>query len=271
VWTPRILVGDELTVIGITILGSGSRGNALVVHGESGDLLIDVGFSAKETRRRMAEASVDEEHISAILISHEHRDHVTGLRVLARQLDVPVYMNRLTALALKDRQDAPEKVHVFAAGTSFQIGALQIEPFTIPHDAVDPVGFAIHNANCKLTVATDLGHVSSVVKHHLLHTDIIVLESNHETTMLQASNRPWALKQRILGRHGHLSNDASMEVLRAVVDERTQHIVLAHASRECNEYSIVAKHAAACLQSLERDDIAFTVATQDQPAPTIIL
>jgi len=191
-------------VIGITILGSGSRGNALVVHGESGDLLLDVGFSAKETRRRMAAANVDEKNIAAILVSHEHRDHVTGLRVLARQLGVPVYMNRLTAMTLKDRQEAPEQVHVFTAGTPFQVGALRIEPFTIPHDAVDPVGFAVHNAKCKLTVATDLGHASSVVKHHLLHADLIVLESNHEIALLHASDRPWALKQRILSRHGHL-------------------------------------------------------------------
>jgi phosphoribosyl 1,2-cyclic phosphodiesterase len=255
--------------VGITILGSGSRGNATVVHTENEAILIDAGFSARELRKRMARAEVDEKLVRAILVTHEHSDHVCGLRVCAKQLGVPVYANRGTAEVLRSRDDKLGALTIFAPGSSFGVGPFTVEPFTIPHDAYDPVAFVVKLGAIKLGIATDLGHVNALVSHQLKACDALVVESNHDIGMLRNSDRTWSLKQRILSRHGHLSNDDGLELLRKVLHARTRHVVMAHASRDCNEYELVEAGVRQCLVELGREDVQLHVATQDDGVQTI--
>jgi len=254
--------------LGITVLGSGSRGNALVVHAADGAVLLDAGFSARELAERLERAGLAPASLSAVVISHEHVDHVRGLRVFAERHGLPVFANRGTAMVLRNRDARLGQLRLFAAGNPFQIGPFTIHPFSIPHDANDPVAFVLQAHDRRVGIATDLGHVNHLVEHQLRECDALILESNHDVALLGNSQRPWALKQRILGRHGHLSNDACMELLRAVVHERTRHVVMAHASEECNRYELVAKAAINCLTGLGRADIVAHVARQDEPLPT---
>lgn len=256
-------------MLGVTVLGSGSKGNCLIVHGADGDLLVDAGFSLRETRRRMDEAGLDMARLRAIVISHEHSDHVKGLKAIAGKLQIPVYCNRGTGEVIKERGLKPAALSLFAAGSPFRVGDLLVEPFSIPHDAMDPMGFVVHGQQHKLGIVTDLGHASQMVKHHLRQCDAVILESNHDVTLLQQSRRPWALKQRIVGRHGHLSNDDSMALLADIVDRRTRHVILAHASQDCNRYDLVADCVAAHLRGLNRGDIQAHVATQEAILPTL--
>lgn len=262
-------MADEQLLLGLTVLGSGSRGNALVVHGPRGGVLLDAGFSAAELTERLGQAGLRPSQLDAILVSHEHADHVKGLRVFAERHGLPVFANRGTAAVLRHRDARLGPVRLFAAGNAFQVGEYEIYPFSIPHDANDPVGFVVEAHGRRLGIATDLGHVNRLVTYQLRECDVLVVESNHDIGMLGNSSRPWALKQRILGRHGHLSNEACMELLRAVVHARTRHVVMAHASEECNRYELVAKAVQDCLTRLGRPDIRAHVARQDRPLPTV--
>jgi len=264
------LISPALTAgVGVAILGSGSQGNAAVIMTEKGGILLDAGFSGIELQRRLEIAGIEPDRISAILVTHEHDDHIKGLRISANQLQVPVYCNRLTAAAIRDRSAAPDRLQLFTPGAPFVVNGIQVEPFSIPHDAVDPVGFTFQFGAIKIGVATDLGHASHLVCQHLLGCDILILESNHDLTLLHDSKRPWALKKRILGRHGHLSNDDSMALLRKVLHPRTRHVVFAHASRECNRYELIEKCAATCLTELGRTDLRPLVARQETGLPVL--
>ncbi len=253
-------------MIEVTVLGSGSAGNALLIQNEHSALLVDAGFSARDLERRCLAAGVSLAGVSAILVSHEHGDHIKGLGPVARRLGAPVYCNRLTAEAIRNTQQRPPRsMNLFGAGMPFSIGEFDIEPFSIPHDAVDPVGFVIHCDGRKIAVATDLGFAGNLVNHVLRDSDLLVLESNHDVAMLLASNRPWPLKQRIMSRHGHLSNEACMDLLRSVISEKTRQVILAHASRECNSYELVEDQAQQCLAEIGRPEIRPLVARQDAP------
>jgi phosphoribosyl 1,2-cyclic phosphodiesterase len=264
-------MADSSPSLGVTILGSGSRGNALVLHTAAGAVLLDAGFSARELVQRLAQAGLDAAALSAIVVSHEHVDHVKGLRVFAERYGLPVFANRGTATVLRNRDSQLGPLRLFAAGNPFEIGPFMVHPFSIPHDANDPVAFVVQVCGRRIGIATDLGHVNHLVTHQLRDCDLLVLESNHDLSMLGNSQRPWALKQRILSRHGHLSNDACMELLRAVVHARTRHVVLAHASSECNCPALVAKAVAECLSGLGRTDITAHIARQEEPLPTLWL
>jgi len=256
-------------VLGLTVLGSGSQGNALVVHGPEGALLLDAGLSLRELRRRMAAAGIEETALQAVVVSHEHADHITGLGPLVNTLKLPVYCNRGTGLSVCEHRIAPGSLKLFAAGCTFAVGGLSVSPFSIPHDASDPVGFVISADGLKIGVATDLGYASGLVLHHLADCDLLVLECNHDVEMLRQSSRPWSVKHRILGRHGHLSNDACMTLMGQVLRPRTRQLVLAHASRECNRYELIAEMTARQLAALNRTDVHAHVARQDDVLPTL--
>jgi len=264
-------MADTTTRLGITVLGSGSRGNAIVVHTENEALLIDAGFSARELRARMRQAEIDPSLITAILVTHEHADHVKGLRVFSSQFGLPVYANRATADILRRRDTKLGAMTLFAAGTRFRVGNFAVEPFSIPHDANDPVAFVLRFQSSKIGIATDLGHANSLVTYQLRGCHALVLESNHDPTMLGNSKRPWSLKQRIMSRHGHLSNASCRDLLRDVLDEETRHVVLAHASQDCNCYDLVREETRTCLHDMGRPDIGLHVAIQDKPLPTLWL
>lgn len=236
--------------VSVSVLASGSRGNSAIVSSSSTRVLVDAGISCRETFKRMKAAGEDARTLSAILITHEHSDHVYGLPVLARKLNLPVYMTGATHQAwTKEVRDAvgerPQlaKLEAFSSGRSFHIGDIAITPFTIPHDAADPVGFTFRAEGIKVGVATDLGYMPPNVCDHLRGCDVLVVESNHDVEMLRVGPYPWMVKQRVMSRVGHLSNDALAKFFRGVYDGSASYIVLAHLSEQ-NNHPEIARGAA---------------------------
>jgi phosphoribosyl 1,2-cyclic phosphodiesterase len=290
-------------MVRMTVLASGSKGNSTIVASSTTRILVDVGLSCRELMRRMKTAGEDPAALSAILITHEHQDHVQGLAVTARRLGIPVWITEPTHRAwvrwltprkrityaewLEQRRkqsaelrargseeergaggnptaagatssfepepDAEEKaaaeeslaerekdpaalpaVEYFHSGNAFRIGDIAVTPFTIPHDAVDPVGFVFEVEGARLGVATDLGYIPSNLCNHLRRCDVLMLESNHDLEMLRDGPYPWSVKQRVMSRVGHLSNDAAAEFLERSYDGTAAYVVLAHLSESNN-------------------------------------
>jgi phosphoribosyl 1,2-cyclic phosphodiesterase len=289
-------------MVRFTVLASGSKGNSTVVSGGRTRILVDSGLSCRELFRRMRQAGEDPETLDAIIITHEHQDHINGLAVTARKLRIPVYFTEPThrawmrwltprkqmtyaqwleqcrkqaaerqaeanAAAEEGEPDEPEAeaaladdrievqasaeavaeppsrkedptwlpaVEYFEAGRAFTIGDIAVSPFTIPHDAADPVGFVFQSEGMRLGFATDLGYIPPNVKAQLRGVDLLLLESNHDLEMLRDGPYPWSVKQRVLSRVGHLSNDAAAEFLASEYDGQATYVVLAHLSESNN-------------------------------------
>jgi len=227
--------------VSLTVLASGSRGNTALVCSTRTRVLVDAGISCRETFKRLKAVGEDPHQLSAIVITHEHSDHVAGLAVLARKLNIPIFMTGPThhAWARAERDANGElppvaKLEIFNPGRRFQIGDIEVTPFTIPHDAADPVGFTFRTEGAKLAVATDLGYLPPNVCDHLRGCDVLVLESNHDVEMLRVGPYPWSVKQRVMSRVGHLSNHALADFFRADYDGSASYIVLAHISEQNN-------------------------------------
>ncbi len=225
----------------VSVLASGSRGNSAVVSSASTRILVDAGISCRETFKRLRAAGDDPHSLAAIVITHEHSDHVYGLAVLAKKLKVPVFMTGSThqawARALRDENgELPvlERLEVFSSGHSFRIGDIEVTPFTIPHDAADPVGFTFRAEGVKAGFATDLGYVPASVRDHLRGCDVLLIESNHDVEMLRVGPYPWSVKQRVMSRVGHLSNEALAEFFLTDYDGGAAYVVLAHLSEQNN-------------------------------------
>lgn len=219
-----------------TVLSSGSTGNATVVDNGETRLLIDVGFSAKKMEQLMKERELAAGAIDAILVTHEHSDHIKGLGALARKYDLPIYANEKTWEEL-DRQIgeiAENNKRVMETGAMLDFGTLKVESFGISHDAAEPVGYCFHEGEQKLSVVTDLGYMSSKVKEKITDSDAMVLETNHDVEMLRMGHYPWSIKRRILGDKGHLSNEAAGEALCDVMSGKTKSVYMAHLSRDHN-------------------------------------
>lgn len=294
----------------MTVLASGSKGNSAVVSSTHTRILVDAGMSCREIFKRMQEAGEDPRTLDAILVTHEHQDHVQGLSVTARKLGIPVYFTEATHRAwmrwmtprkrltyaewLEQRKQEAEKkkaeaeaaavpdasvdnpffretelaecaaeedemqaeegkakadpcalpgVEYFRAGTNFSIGDIAVSAFTIPHDAVDPVGFVFQTEGIKIGLATDLGYMPPNVSLQLRGCDLLMIESNHDLEMLRDGPYPWSVKQRVLSRVGHLSNDAAANFLETHYDGNATYVVLAHLS-ESNNHPELARVAA---------------------------
>jgi len=279
-------------MVRFTVLASGSKGNSSIVSSISADggstrILVDAGLSCRELFRRMALAGEDPKTLDAIVITHEHSDHVNGLAVTARKLGIPVYFTeathrawvrqvtpqhrvtyaewaeqykakKLAAEAPDAEPDAAEleeapcepsnaaspesapdparlpAVNYFRAGEAFQIGEIAVSPFTIPHDAADPVGFVFSAEGVRLAIATDLGYMPPNVQSQLRRCDLMLLESNHDLEMLRDGPYPWSVKQRVLSRVGHLSNDAAAQFLEQIYDGAATYLILGHLSESNN-------------------------------------
>ncbi len=223
---------------GFCPLASGSKGNSLYVGTDTTRILIDAGISAKMLLERLKEIDVELESIQAILVTHEHVDHIQGLKTLCRQIGVPILTNLETAKGICNALEIQPRFKIFTTGESFVFGDLEIHPFGVPHDTLDPVAFAINAAGLKLGVCTDLGHVTSLIRRNLEKCDYLVLEANHQPSLVHASSRPAVYKQRVLGRQGHLSNEACANLLLSIFHDGLKHVHLAHLSRECNDPNI---------------------------------
>lgn len=250
--------------LGVTVLGSGSKGNAIVVHSDTAAIVIDNGFSRKEFFRRLTEHKISPDKILAILVTHEHGDHVKGVRVLADYLDIPTYCTSNTFRYLEAKNCIGKQSVLFEPGSNFHIGEFLIEPFSVPHDAVQPVAFVIRHGDRKVGVATDLGQVNKLAQQRLYDCDFLCLESNYDIDRLRDADRPLSLKRRIMGKHGHLDNVDAMEALEFILTDKTKYLVMAHVSTDCNGYELVENLTSERLAKIERADILMRVAKQDE-------
>jgi phosphoribosyl 1,2-cyclic phosphodiesterase len=221
-------------MLGFCPLASGSKGNCIYLGTRNTKILIDAGISFKMTKEKLSEINVDIEEIDAVLITHEHTDHIKGLEVLVGNLGIPILANSDTAKAIFSTFSECPKFKIFSTGESFEFGDIEVHPFSIQHDAVDPVAFVIKGEGLKLGFCTDLGFATTHVIQQLKGCDYLYIEANHEPSMVHASARPIVYKKRVLSRQGHLSNAECANLLAEIIDEKLKHIHLAHLSSECN-------------------------------------
>lgn len=221
-------------MIGFCPLASGSKGNSIYLGTKEAKILIDAGVGPRILAERLGQLGVDLGQIDAILITHEHTDHIKGLESLALKRGIPVFANSDTAKGIYAALHVCPKFKIFSTGEKFQFADLAILPFSVQHDTLDPVGFAIQVGNLKLGFCTDLGFVTPLVEKQLEGCDYLLIEANHEPAMVHASARPLIYKQRVLGRQGHLSNEQCADLLSKVQHSGLKHVHLAHLSSECN-------------------------------------
>jgi phosphoribosyl 1,2-cyclic phosphodiesterase len=255
-----------LTGVSFCILASGSSGNAAFLSTGNTRILIDAGLSMKELARRLALIGESLESIDAILISHEHSDHIAGLPVLARskKIRARIFLTRLTAPAI-DWGGGQPRLETFQAGACFTVGDVAVTSFSIPHDALDPVAFCLEAGGARIGIVTDLGYIPASIKFHLRHTDLLMLESNHDLDMLKVGPYPWSIKQRVMSRVGHLSNLGMSEFLMQDLDPSTHRLVLGHLSEQNNHPEIVRMIAS---QSLEERGLRTQLSIAAQHAPS---
>lgn len=255
----------------VTILGSGSAGNCALVETRGARLLLDGGLSALQMRQRLAQCGVNPLEIDAILLTHEHGDHARGIDVWCKHFNTPIYANGLTAEALRRQSPAVRKDwRVFGTGSDFQIKDVAVQSFSVPHDAMDPVGFVLHHGCESLGFLTDLGFATKLACERVRQAHTVVIEANHDEKLLQLdTRRPWATKQRIMSRHGHLSNHATAGVLADMLGGNLRRAVLGHLSRDCNTPDLAAGIVRDRLTAAgaPRDSVEIFVATQGEVSP----
>lgn len=240
-------------------LGSGSRGNAAVIVEGDTCVLLDCGFSTAVVRRRLGRLGLDPTDLTAIVVTHEHSDHLGGVRRLAERYALPVWMTPGTHAAWHGEDTPPATL--FSAHEPFAIGGLQLTPFPVPHDAREPCQFVFSNGSERLGILSDTGVITPFIRHQLSGCDALMVECNYDPEMLAHGPYPQMLKQRVAGRLGHLSNLQSAELLRQLDTSRLQHLVVGHVSEKNNTPALARTHAAAALDCAEQ---WVAVAAQDQ-------
>lgn len=228
-------------------LGSGSEGNGLVVEVGPTRILIDCGFPVRETVLRLGRVGLAPEDLTAIVVTHEHNDHAGGVAALAARFDIPVWLTFGTMTVIGERLVDVRRVYGFDAHDVFAIDALELRPFPVPHDARDPAQFVVTDGQSRLGVLTDIGMPTPFVAASLSGCHALVLECNHDETMLENGDYPTTLKRRIASRYGHLCNEAAAALLRAIDTSRLRHLVAAHLSQQNNTAALARSALAAAL------------------------
>lgn len=232
-------------------------------------VLIDAGISGMQTIERLAEIGVSLDTIQAILITHEHSDHIKGLSVIAERLKVPVLANSETAKGIYSVLGYRPRFKIFTTGETFEFGDLKVHPFSIPHDTLDPVAFTMETGSLKIGFCTDIGHATSLVKKQLEKCDYLYVEANHEPSMVYSSSRPEMLKQRILGKQGHLSNEDCGKLIGSVWHDGLKHVHLAHLSKECNTKEVALAVVARTLEA-QGIKVDLSIAFQEEISRSIL-
>jgi len=251
------------------MLGSGSAGNSALIATDHCRLLIDGGLSARQIIARLALCDISPEQLDGVLLTHEHGDHVCGLDVLCRRFQIPVFCNSLTAEAVRLNSLGKHRHwRLFRTGTDFSICDITIQTFPVPHDAADPVGFALHCGSSGLGFVTDLGYPTKMLVERLRLVQTLVIETNHDEKLLQNDpHRPWPVKQRIQSRHGHLSNTAAASVIEQLLPGKIERVVMGHLSRDCNTPALASGAVQALLEKCGRHDIEVYCAGQREISP----
>jgi len=244
-------------MIGYCPLASGSKGNSIFFGSKKTKILIDAGISFKQLEERLNSIGESVDQIDAVLITHDHMDHIGGLKVLCSKFPIYVLCNSETAKGIYENLHFKPKFKIFTTGESFQFHDLNILPFSVQHDTLDPVAFCISYNDLKVGICTDLGFVTSYVKKCLEGCKYLYVEANHEVDMVHISKRSFVYKQRVLGRQGHLSNDECMSLLSSIAHPALSHVFLAHLSDECNSKEVAIKKAANTLGEKVLIDIAY--------------
>jgi phosphoribosyl 1,2-cyclic phosphodiesterase len=253
-------------VIRFAILGSGSGGNSAVVQCGNVRLLVDAGLSAKQLCLRLAQLGVDPSSLDGILLTHEHGDHVRGLKTFLKKHPVPVYATHDTRRELAIQGLSEGTWRIFETARRFHIGAAVIDSFTVHHDAVDPVGYVICGQHRQLGFVSDVGHVTRSMTERLRGLHGLFVEANYDANLLDAdTRRPWSTKQRISSRHGHLSNDQVAELLKDISHPGLGRVVLGHLSSDCNQPDLAMGRLRTCLDEMGHGHVALHCACQDEP------
>jgi len=252
----------------ICMLASGSRGNSIYVSDGETSVLVDAGLSGIEIERRMKSRNLNIKNIDAIIVSHEHSDHIQGVGVLARRYNLPVYISPATHTTAESQLGTIQQINNFSCGSEFNIKGLTIRPFSISHDASDPAGFTLGSNGQKIGIATDLGIATAMVKEHLRNCCCLIIEANHDVPMLEEGPYPWPVKQRVKGRTGHLSNESSRELLMDVIHDQMTHVILAHLSETNNTPE---KALQVVTERLGNTHLNVSVAAQSTASPLIEL
>jgi phosphoribosyl 1,2-cyclic phosphodiesterase len=222
--------GPNSVALRVCVLGSGSKGNCTYIESPAARILIDAGLSAREIERRLRQIGRSPETLDGVLMSHEHSDHIQGVGALARRYKLPVYANAATWQRAQHVVGVVDDPREFSTGAPFLLKDVVVDPFSLPHDADDPVAFRLSWRRRTMAIVTDLGYPSQLVRERIRGCHLLVLEANHDDAMLKAGPYPWPLKQRIGGKSGHLSNLQSSQLLRDVLHDELEHVVLAHLS-----------------------------------------
>ncbi len=251
------------------VLASGSKGNATYVEGGGVRLLIDAGLSCRALEQRLAARGIDPAGLDAILITHEHTDHIGGLDRFAARYHLPVYANEGTASVVERQclqaKREPPAFALFESGVPFALGALTVCPVQIPHDTAEPVAFTLSDGERQLGYFTDLGTPTQSVALAIAQCHSLILESNHDLDLLRTSGRPYSLVSRISGTSGHLSNEQASQLIAHVCPPQLCQLILAHLSLDCNQPDVALQVMRHTLQTLHREDVALTVAQQNTP------
>ncbi len=256
-------------------LYSGSSGNSLFVQSNNTKILIDCGQSAKKIETALTNIDVDISNIDAILVTHEHSDHIQSLGTISKKYDIPVFANFETWEAMPNQKTkvSSNNIKIFENDNEFQIGNLQIMPFSTPHDAANPCGFSICNSSKKISIATDLGHIDNNIFSNIKDSKFMLLEANYEPEILKVSRYPYMLKQRIAGPHGHLSNIEAGQTISHLFGKELKEVMLGHLSKENNFPEMAYKTVAEELihNNIDTNDIKISVANRFAPSKIVTI
>ncbi len=250
----------------VAVLGSGSGGNATVVSCAEGTFLIDAGLSAKQLVLRLELLGINADDLDGIFLTHEHSDHARGLNVFLKERSIPIYANAMTKEAIEWGIKSKVKWKVFQTGQMFQIGELSVNSFPIPHDAAEPVGFVLETEYAKFGLVTDVGCVTQSMRVNLKNSDALFIEANYDEELLENdTKRPWATKQRISSRHGHLSNTQAGELIADIGCEKLNCVLLGHLSSDCNTAECAIGTIDPLLKNVKLNDVRLVCASQAEP------
>lgn len=252
----------------LIVLGSGSAGNSALVCTGTSRLLIDAGLSATRLIERLAMAGVAPESLNGIFITHEHGDHCRGLDILTKKHPLPILCNARTREVMRDSMKGDKNWHIVPGAGSFEFAGLKMETFPVPHDAAEPVGLVLRHGEAALGVLSDVGHITPVMRQKLRALDTLFIEANYDTALLsQDTKRPWSTKQRIQGRHGHLSNEQTAAFIAEMACARLERIVLGHLSQDCNTPDLAIAAIRAVLAARELAEVAVHCAAAHEATP----
>jgi len=253
----------------ICVLASGSGGNSIYIESHGIALIVDQGISHKELMKRMSFRELNQKKIKGILVTHEHNDHIYGVGITSRKLGVPIYATSGSLEKMDKILRGDEQLITIEGGVSFKIGLMEIQPFSVSHDALDPVQFCIMSGRKKIAIATDLGFVSTLVAQRIKDSNLIVIEANYDAEMLRKGSYPWELKQRINGKKGHLSNRNAADIVFNMTKNGIPKVVLAHISKENNRSDLAEKAVRELFEKYDKKLGFLLKASQNEPTPIL--